>query len=112
MSSPHQVSEDNRFYSKSFLAGAATVISSWINHKHEIYCEKKNDAKVSSNSTAAQKAEDNARAEVLRKASLGMLTPPQKSGLQERRSGGKELRILTRLVLPPLVTKREQPQAQ
>jgi hypothetical protein len=67
----------------------STDLENALDDLYEIYCEKKNDAKVSSNSTAAQKAEDNARAEVLRNASLGMLTPQQKSGLQERRSGGK-----------------------
>ena len=54
---------------------------------YELYCEKNCDAKVASNSTAAQKAEDNSRAETLRNASLGMLTPKEKIRLKERRSG-------------------------
>jgi hypothetical protein len=65
----------------------STELEAGLNNLYELYCEKKCDAKVASNSTAAQKAEDNARAETLRNASLGMLTPQEKIRLKERRSG-------------------------
>ena len=65
----------------------STELEAGLDNLYELYCEKKCDAKVSSNSTAAQKAEDNARVETLRNVSLGMLTPQEKIRLKERRCG-------------------------
>ena len=57
----------------------STELEAGLDDLYELYCEKACDAKVASNSTAAQKAEDNVRAETLRNASLGMLTPKRTS---------------------------------
>ncbi len=65
----------------------STELEAGLDDLYELYCEKACDAKVASNSTAAQNAEDNARAETLRNASLGMLTPQENIRLKERRSG-------------------------
>jgi hypothetical protein len=68
----------------------STELETGLDDLYELYLESKCDAKVASNSTAAQKAEDNARAETLRNASLGMLSPQDKGRLKERRNGAKQ----------------------
>ena len=54
---------------------------------YELYSEKICDAKMASTSVAARKREDNAKAETLRNASLGLLTPQDKIELKSRGSG-------------------------
>ena len=60
----------------------STELECGLDDLYEIYTEKLSSTKVSSTSVAAQKANDKAKAETLRNASLGLLTPQDKTKLK------------------------------
>jgi hypothetical protein len=57
---------------------APNEVQTLVEDLYEIYSTKLEDSKVASSSAAAKKADDFAKAEALRNASLGMLTPQDK----------------------------------
>ncbi len=66
---------------------APNEVQTLVEDLYEIYSAKLEDSKIASTSVAAKKADDFARAEALRNASLGMLTPQDKQLIGIQRGG-------------------------